>query len=306
MSVKQELKALLLQQFSKRSPFGTQEAPPRHPAHHRQAQVIAVASSKGGVGKTTTAVHVAAGLALFHDKRVLLVDLDPQGHVSVALAAQAPPHTPPLSELFLSQRPRELLESAFASGLFGLSLTPSDKSLADTEGLLSAKIGKELILRGLMESTRSHFDAIVIDCPPHVGNLTLNALLAADHLLIPTDLSMLAIEGVGTMCETVETIARRMNHRLNLLGIVRTKIDRRTTTTNQLMTQALRDLYGACLLEPQIPSSSALIKAQLQGQSLYQFDPKGSAALSYQALIAHLMPAIFPAEEAHEAPSQIH
>lgn len=256
------------------------------------AQVIAVAASKGGVGKTTTAVSLAAGLAKFHGAKVLLVDLDSQGHVGASLRSVPPTDLSSISQILL--KPREIMEAAYASTVKDLWLTPSDKTLNDTESLLSTKIGKELILRTALETTRTHYDFIILDCPPNLGTLTLNALLAADHLLIPSDLTVLSLEGVGDILQTVDTIAARLNHRVNVLGVLPTRVDRRNKSLNDVMGQSLQDLYGNFVLRTEIPVNTAINKAQLEGKTVYDYDGGSKAAEAYKQLVDELIERLAP------------
>ncbi len=259
----------------------------------RNAAVIAVAASKGGVGKTTTAVSLAAGLARFHERRVLLVDLDSQAHIATAFRSAPPTDRPSVSTVLLGKG-RELMESAYSSSVASLDLTPSDKSLNDTESLLATKIGKELILRGAIDVTRTHYDVIIFDCPPNLGNLTLNALLAADHLIIPSDLTVLSLEGVGDILQAADTIGARLNHRINVLGILPTRVDRRNKSLNETMEQSLHDLYGSFVLKSEIPVSTAAPRAQLEGKSIFDFDPSSKVAVAYELFVQEVIDKLAP------------
>ena len=253
-----------------------------------RARVLAVAAQKGGVGKTTTAVNLACALARFGGQRVLVVDMDPQSHVSSSLREATRPHGILLSEILLAPRPRDLLEAAYESGIEGLWLTAPDKGLAETDALLSTRVGREHILAGALGGARAEFDTIVLDCPPNLGNLTLNALLAADEVLIPTDMSILAFEGVADLLGTIETVNLRLRHALSVLGILRTRVDGRTRSINGTIDAALADNYGDMLLETQIPASSAVARAQALGQSVFQHQPRSTAAAAYRALAAEV------------------
>ena len=247
----------------------------------RQASVLAVASNKGGVGKTTTAVALSVAFARAGAK-VLLVDLDPQAHVSASLRAQP---NGQLSDVLLGKM-RDVCEAAYPSAWPNLELAGSEKSLAETDSILAAKIGKELILDGALAIARTRYDAIILDCPPNLGTLTLNALCAADFLLVPTDMSVLALEGVGDILNVVETLRTRLQRQVEVCGIVATRFDRRTTQLNSAIETSFADLYGnaATILETRIPQSSAVNKAHLAGEPLVDHAPSSPAAKAYSAL----------------------
>jgi len=255
----------------------------------KAAQVIAVTAQKGGVGKTTSAVHGAAGLALFPARRVLLVDMDAQGHVGMSLTKEISKDDSDLrlGELLL-QKKRDVYELVRPTSIQGLSMVPSDRLLNETEALMASKIGKEMLLRQAIKVARSHFDVIVIDCPPNQGNLTINALVASDQVLIPCDMSILSLDGVTAILETIETVQEMLNPSLWLLGLLRTRVDRRNQTMNRTIEQNLRELYGGYLFEATIGISTAIAKAQLAGQTVFHFDPKGRGARAYKALAAEI------------------
>ncbi len=254
----------------------------------RQATTLAVASSKGGVGKTTTAVNLSVAFAR-RAFRVLLVDLDPQAHVSASLRCESPAGHGLLSDV-LQGRLREVREVAYPSRWNNLDLAGSEKTLAETETVLGAKIGKELILDGALAVTRSHYDLIVIDCPPNLGTLTLNGLCAADQLLVPTDMSVLALEGVGDILAAVETVRTRLSRHVELLGVLATRLDRRATQVNATMQQSFTDLYGDRLLTTVVPQSSALNKAHLAGKPIFDFARTSPGAVAYAELADELRP----------------
>lgn len=256
-----------------------------------QAKKLAVTISKGGVGKTTTAVSLACALAKYQHQKVLLVDLDPQGHVGAYLNDQ--PQTPVafVSQLLTDskQHSRELIEAVFKTHLPNLYLTLPDKNLLDAEHILSSKMGKEFILKSLLEITVTHFDWIIFDCPPHIGNLTLNALMASDYVLIPTDLTVLSLEGVGDILSTIDTLAMRLQHRLQVLGILPTRVDSRTKRLNQTMYSTLKELYGPYVLDYEIPMSSVVSRAQLKSCDVFSYDSESLVAQAYQQVALALM-----------------
>ncbi len=256
---------------------------------HHAATVLAVASNKGGVGKTTTAVNLAVGLQRMGAK-VLLIDLDPQAHVSAALRAQA---NGSLSDVFTGKL-RDVCEATYPSPWDDLELAGSEKTLAETEVMVAAKIGKELLLDGALTIARTRYDLIVIDCPPNLGTLTLNALCAADYLLVPTDMSVLALEGVSDILTAVDTLRTRLGRKLEVCGIVATRYDKRTTQLNSAIEQSFADLYGNTirLLKTRIPQTSTVNKAHLAGEPIFDHAPSSPAAIAYKELAAEVAPHI--------------
>ena len=247
-----------------------------------QATTLAIAASKGGVAKTTTAINLASSYAR-KGQRVLLIDLDPQAHVAACLRAHSPAGKGYLSDVLMGKL-REVTEVVFPSGIANLTLAGSDKTLAETEMLLSTKIGKELLLDSALNATRSHFDVIILDCPPNLGTLTLNALCAADHLLIPCDMSILALEGVGDMLTAIDTLRTRLRRHIRVAGIVATRVDGRTTRMNSDIQNSFAELFGNTLLQTQIPLNSAVNKAHLAGKPVWDYAKRSPGAIAYDAL----------------------
>ena len=256
-----------------------------HPLGKHNAVVISVAAQKGGVGKTTTSVSMAAGLARFHNKKVLLIDLDPQGHVNTALKSQVRAGGGSISEILTHERGgREVMEVVTKTHIEGLWVTPLDNRLAVTEDLMGTRIGKEFILRDALQATRTHYDVIVIDCPPNLGNLTLNGLVAADQVLIPCDPSPLSLNGVHALVDAITTVATRLNPDIDLLGLLLTRVDGRNTTLNASVIESIENTYEEALLPTQIGISSSLAKAQMEGFDIFDYDPKSRGAVQYREL----------------------
>ncbi len=262
------------------------KAEAKYPRGDRHAKILAVATVKGGVGKTTTAVNLAAGLAKFEGAKVLLVDLDAQGHCSTSLSAKlsASSLKKPISDVLLSEEALEVLEARVPTGVARLDITPADAALAEAEGRIAQKIGKESLLRDALKITRTHYDYVIIDSPPNKGNLTLNALVAADKVLIPTDLSALSVQGADELIGTVVTVNERLGHDLGVLGVVLTRVDGRTQSINEQILGQIEDAWKDVLLETRIGINTALAKAQLAGQPIYEFAPESRGARHYEAL----------------------
>jgi len=253
----------------------------------RRGTVLAVAAQKGGVGKTTTSVNLGCAWAQ-NQTKVLVIDMDPQGHVTSSLRDNLRPGRTLISEILLAERPRDLMDAVVDTDIDGLSMTSADKQLADTDAQLATRVGREYILKAALANARSHFDVIILDCPPNLGNLTLNALVAADHVLVPCDMSILAFEGVADLIGTVQTVNLRLGQHLDVAGIVRTRVDGRTRQINDAIGGALADNYGQLLLDTVIPINSALAKSQAAGLSIYQFDRRSRGADAYLQLAIEL------------------
>ncbi len=246
----------------------------------REAEVIAVCAQKGGVGKTTTAVNVASGLAMLGGQRVLLLDMDPQGHCALALKAElTEPARSRLTDVLVARR-LDVLAASVATKIPGLSLCPADRELAQAEAAVQGRIGKEFLLRQALKSARGAFDVIVIDCPPNLGTLTLNALLAADWLLAPCDMSTLSVEGIGDIFETVETVRETLGHHLAVLGVVKTRYDAKNRKVNEAVNHIL-ERWSRHLLRGHVPVNTALAQAQLVGTSIFAHDPACRGAEAY-------------------------
>ena len=261
---------------------------PREHRGGRHAQVVAVCARKGGVGKTTTAVSLATGAALYHDAKVLLIDMDAQGHCATSLHGRLRGvATDTLSGVLLGKR-RDVQEIALTTDVPGLWITPSDKDLGAAEATLSGRIGKEFLLRSALKNARSHYDLIVIDCPPNLGTLTVNALMAADWCLIPCDMSVLALEGVDDIFEAIDTLDDAMGHQVHVLGILRTRVDGRNTRVNEAVGGSLRSRYGRALLATQIPINTKLAQAQLEGEPIFTHDASCSGSRAYRQLLTEV------------------
>ncbi|HSA58385.1 MAG TPA: ParA family protein [bacterium] len=258
---------------------------PQYEAGDKKAKVVAICSQKGGVGKTTTAVNLGSSLAYYHGKHVLVIDLDPQGHVEKSLGAIVSDgiEYTPLSKV-LEARTGNLLDAVVKTDLENFHLTPGDKALVQTESVLASRIGKEFILKRTIETAKTHYDIILIDCPPSLGNLTLNALVAADSVLIPCEMSVLAFEGVTDLLETLREVTERLNSNLDVLGVLFTRVDGRNLTMNQLILDNMKRFFNGKILKTNVTINTALNKAQLEGKPVFSFAPASSGASNYHSL----------------------
>ncbi len=194
-------------------------------------KVIAIANQKGGVGKTTTAINLAASLAV-NDIRVLLVDSDPQGNSTTGLGVPKNQGGPTMYDVLLTNTPVE--QVAVPTGLEGLDMVPADKNLVGANLELVSQPDRELRLRAKLASVRDRYQFVLIDCPPALDLLTLNALLAADSVLIPIQCEFFALEGVSELMDTIDRVRDAFQHPLKIEGILLTMYDERTNLTRQV------------------------------------------------------------------------
>jgi chromosome partitioning protein len=254
----------------------------------RAGVVLAVCSAKGGVGKTTTAVNLADGLAREEDSRVLLIDADPQGHAGACvpiLSAEELEHEPTDLATLVLRHQAELLEAVWPTSIEGLHVVPAGDGLREAEQSLSSRIGKETVLRGALEVTRTHFDFVVIDCPPSLSTLAIASLAACDGVIIPCELSALTVRGLEELVGALAQVHQRLNSRLGVLGIVINRLDSRNSRANAEVIEELQEFAGGLLFSTTIRSSTALPRAQHQAMPVSLFPGRGEVAVDYELLV---------------------
>ena len=240
-------------------------------------------NQKGGVGKTTTAVNLSA-LVAEGDKRVLLIDIDPQGNATSGLG-QADADTNTVYEVLLGEAPAK--DAIVPTGFGALDLMPTSIELAGAEIELVGAENRERLLKNALESIKGDYDYIFIDCPPSLSLLTLNALTAADSVLIPIQCEYYALEGVGQLVNTIKLMRKKLNPELKIEGILLTMYDARTNLCAQVV-QEVRNHFREEAFDTMIPRNVRLSEAPSYGMPIHLYDAKCAGAQAYRELAGEL------------------
>ena len=268
-------------------PLAEQEVPPtpiktikdKAPVNHvvGQTKVMAIINQKGGVGKSTTAINLSAALGEL-GKQVLLVDLDPQGNSSSGLGIEKSQVHNCVYDVLLND---VAIEDVIIPDVGeGLDLVPATINLAGAEVELVSEMARENRLKDAVGSLRGKYDYVFIDCPPSLGLLTVNALVAADKLLIPIQCEFYALEGVTKLLDSMKRVKTRLNPTLDIFGVLLTMYDGRTTLSRQVV-EEVRSYFGKTVFTTLIPRTVKLSEAPSFGQPITQYDPSGKGAQSY-------------------------
>ena len=248
-------------------------------------EIIACANQKGGVGKTTTVVSLASYLAL-DGHRVLLADMDPQGNATSGLGIDRATITSSVYDVLLAGVP--VADAVRATDIEGLSVLPSDRSLAGAEVELVPTPARERRLKQVLQPAGEDYDFILLDCPPSLGLLTVNALTAADSVLIPLQCEYYALEGLGQLMATIDLIREHLNPTLIMKGVILTMHDGRTSLSADVATEVRRHL-GEQVFDGVVPRSVRLAEAPSYGQPIAEYSPSSRGALAYQAITVELL-----------------
>lgn len=257
-----------------------------------QSQIIAIANQKGGVGKTTTCANLGIGLAQ-EGKKVLLIDSDPQGSLTISLGYDRPDQLPitlsDIMEKVMDENPIKLDEGIITHEE-GVTFMPANISLSGMEVSLVNAMNREKILKQYLDNVKRQYDYVLIDCMPSLGVLIINALAAADSVIIPVQAQYLPAKGLEQLLQTVNKVRRQINPKLKISGILLTMVDNRTNYAKEIST-LLRDTYGSKIkvFTTDIPHSVRAAEISAEGKSIYSHDPKGKVAEAYRELTKEVL-----------------
>jgi len=249
------------------------------------SRIIAIANQKGGVGKTTTAINLSASLAA-NDLKILLIDSDPQGNATTGLGISKGNDSPTLYQVLLGDAD---VDSAIVRTEFeGLDIIPSDKNLVAANLELIEVQDRESRLRDKLQAVRSKYDFILIDCPPALDLLTVNAMVAADSILIPIQCEFFALEGISQLMDTIDRIRESFGNTLQIEGVLLTMYDERMNLTRQVE-QDLREFFEQAVFRTVIPRSVRLAEAPSFGKPILAYDVRSRGAESYIQLAKEIL-----------------
>ena len=253
----------------------------------KNAKIIAVVNQKGGTGKTTTTENIGIGL-VNEGKKVLLIDMDPQGSLTISLGYPRPDEMYPTLSDVLEKVIRENLENP-KEGIInqreGVDLMPGNIELSGLEVSLVNIMSRETILKRYLDEIKNEYDYILLDCMSSLGMVTMNALVAADSVLIPVQAQYLSAKGLEQLLQTVSKVRRQINPKLKIDGIVLTMVDKRTYYAKEI-SALVRNVYGGNIkvFKTDIPHSVRAAEISAEGKSIFEHDPKGKVAEAYREL----------------------
>jgi chromosome partitioning protein len=243
-------------------------------------RIISIINQKGGSGKTTTSVNLGAYLARL-GRSVLLIDLDPQANSTIHLGLKPHEIKRSVYEVMMYERPfSEVIRETEVKNLF---IAPANINLSGVEIELAGMVGREMVLRDAIEGISNDYDYILIDCPPSLGLLTVNALTVAKEIIIPVQTEFFALEGMGKLFHTVEIVKKRLNRDLSITGIVPTMFDGRTNLSREVI-EKIREYFGEKVYKTVIRKNVRLAEASSHGRPILLYDPRSPGAEDYEAL----------------------
>ena len=244
------------------------------------SRIVAIINQKGGSGKTTTAVNLGAYLARF-GKSVLLIDLDPQANSTIHLGLK--PHEVERSVYDVMMDERLFSDVIRKTAVDNLLIAPADINLSGVEIELAGMVGREIILKDAVEKIANNYDYILIDSPPSLGLLTVNALTVAKEIIIPVQTEFFALEGMGKLFHTVDIVKKRLNRDLRITGIVPTMFDGRTNLSREVM-EKIREHFGDKVYKTIVRKNVRLAEASSHGKPILLYDPRSTGAEDYETL----------------------
>ncbi len=244
------------------------------------AYVISIVNQKGGVGKTTTAVNLGAFLAKKR-KKVLVIDLDPQGNATSGYGFEKSSLENTVYDLLVNEE--EIVNVIAPTSVKNVDMCPTNINLAGAEVELVSAISRETILKRAIEPVLNQYDYIIVDCPPSLGLLTINALTACEGVIVPIQGEYYALEGLSQLVDTINMIKKKLNPQVGILGVVITMHDRRTQLTRQVV-EEVQKYFGDKVFKTFIPRNVRLAEAPSHGLTIDEYDAKSKGSLAYQAL----------------------
>ena len=245
-----------------------------------ETKIFAVINQKGGVGKTTTAVNLSAALGA-EKKQVLLVDLDPQGNATSGLGIEKGRLNHCVYDVLLSDFP--VYQAIIPDVSEGLDVLPATINLAGAEVELVNEMARENRLKDALSQLRGRYDYIIVDCPPSLGLLTVNAFVASDKLIIPVQCEFYALEGVTKLLDSMQRVKSRLNPSLDIFGVLLTMYDSRTTLSKQVA-EEVRNYFGRRVFNTMIPRTVKLSEAPSFGEAIIEYAPENKGAIAYSEL----------------------
>jgi chromosome partitioning protein len=249
------------------------------------AYILTLANQKGGVGKTTTAVNLAAFLGK-KKKKVLVIDLDPQGNATSGLGIDKSELETTIYDVLVNEDP--IADSIWESSADNVSICPTNINLAGAEIELVNVMSREQVLKNALMPVKDDYDYIIIDCPPSLSILTINALTASDGVIIPIQGEYYALEGLTQLVDTINIVKKKLNKNLSILGVVLTMFDRRTQLTRQVE-EEVSNYFGDKVFNTQIPRNVRLAEAPSHGVAILDYDKSSKGAKAYESLAAEVI-----------------